>query len=88
MKTSLTITKRDNLKGTDMARLDALGLITAAHRPSSPLARLNRALAVWRQRRQLAQLDANRLDDLGLSDRDALREANRPFWDVPDHWRR
>jgi len=36
---------------------------------------------VWRQRRALAELDDHRLDDLGLTRRDAAREAARPIWD-------
>ncbi len=45
------------------------------------------ALAAWRQRRSLAALDAHRLEDLGISPADALREAGRPIWDVPANWR-
>jgi uncharacterized protein YjiS (DUF1127 family) len=40
-----------------------------------------------RQRRQLARLDDRALEDLGLSREEALREAERPIWDVPAHWR-
>ena len=40
-----------------------------------------------RQRRALGRLDADQLVDLGLSALDAEREANRPFWDVPQNWR-
>lgn len=35
------------------------------------------------QRRALRQLDERQLKDIGLSRADALREASRPFWDVP-----
>ncbi|MFU1477482.1 DUF1127 domain-containing protein [Roseovarius sp. C7] len=38
-------------------------------------------LALARQRRLLATLDADRLDDIGLTRDEALREARRPFWD-------
>jgi uncharacterized protein YjiS (DUF1127 family) len=42
-------------------------------------------LAHWseraRQRRQLAQLDDDRLRDIGISRAQALAEADRPFWD-------
>ena len=48
---------------------------------------LRHALAAWRQRRSLAALDAHRLEDLGISRTDALREAGRPLWDVPANWR-
>ncbi len=35
------------------------------------------------QRSALRQLDERQLKDIGLSRADALREASRPFWDVP-----
>ena len=35
---------------------------------------------LWRSRRALARLDAQLLDDLGLSARIAEREAAKPFW--------
>jgi len=44
---------------------------------------LGRMLAVYRQRRALLRLDATALADLGLSRLEALREAKRPFWDLP-----
>ncbi|MCA8908655.1 MAG: DUF1127 domain-containing protein [Rhodospirillaceae bacterium] len=34
-----------------------------------------------RQRRQLADLDAHLLADIGLSAADARRESRRPFWE-------
>ena len=34
-----------------------------------------------RQRRALMRLDDTMLKDIGLSRTDALREADRPFWD-------
>lgn len=51
-------------------------------------ARLAAALALWRQRRRLAVLDAHLLDDIGLTRGEALRESRRPVWDAPDHWLR
>lgn len=42
---------------------------------------------IARQRRQLGQLDAHLLKDIGLTDDAARAEARRPFWDAPDHWR-
>ena len=45
-------------------------------------------IALARQRRQLKSLDARALNDMGLSADDARREATRPAWDVPAHWRR
>ena len=38
-----------------------------------------------RQRRQLLALDERTLKDVGISRIDALREANRYFWDLPEH---
>ena len=42
-------------------------------------------LDVARQRRQLLALDERTLKDVGISRIDALREANRNFWDIPEH---
>ena len=44
-------------------------------------------LALDRQRRALAKLDAHLRDDLGLTEADIEREASRAPWDVPSHWR-
>lgn len=46
-----------------------------------------KARAVARQRGALAELDDTMLADLGLSREEARREAQRPFWDAPVHWR-
>lgn len=40
-------------------------------------------LRVASQRRALRELDEHQLKDIGLSRADALREANRYWWDVP-----
>lgn len=56
-----------------------------AHRfaAPSPKAALNR-LFVWgsvaRERRILAEMDAARLSDIGLTAKAAKREAMKPFW--------
>ncbi len=42
-------------------------------------------LEVARQRRQLLALDERALKDIGISRIDTLREANRHFWDIPEH---
>ena len=61
-------------------------------RPSAPtsslLRSIDRAIQLRKQRKTLKSLDDARLDDLGLSPADAQREAKRPVWDVPSHWRR
>lgn len=49
---------------------------------------LRRSLALWRQRRALAQLDDDALHDIGVSRAEARREARRPVWEVPDYWLR
>ncbi|WP_417523174.1 DUF1127 domain-containing protein [Marinovum sp.] len=62
--------------------------IPHSRRRGLSLPRLADLLALHRQRRALARLDASRLDDLGLSRDEALREADKPIWDVPAHWSR
>lgn len=39
-----------------------------------------KALDRMQQRRALARLDTRGLDDIGLSRKEALAEARRPFW--------
>ncbi|WP_172327304.1 DUF1127 domain-containing protein [Mangrovicoccus sp. HB161399] len=51
------------------------------------LPRPARFFALRRQRRQLRQLDAHLLRDLGLTRAQAEREAQKPFWDAPDWWK-
>lgn len=51
-------------------------------------ARIGHHLAVWRQRRQLASLDARALDDIGVTREQAETEARRGLWSAPDHWSR
>ncbi len=38
---------------------------------------------VANQRRELRELDARSLRDIGIKREDALREARRTFWDIP-----
>lgn len=51
-----------------------------------PAAQARFPLLTWmriaRQRRLLARLDDRALADIGLSRREALAEAHRPFWDM------
>lgn len=56
--------------------------------PGGIVAWLKSALAVQRTRRELSRLDARALEDVGLTQSDVQRELNRPFWDVPGHWKR
>lgn len=48
------------------------------------LARAVATVKTWtmraRSRRQLAQLDAYLLDDIGLTNADVARESDKPFW--------
>lgn len=64
-----------------------------AHSISSPIfaapvsnkfhfAGLTNLLALARQRRQLAKLDAHILEDIGVSHKAASAEAHKPFWVV------
>ncbi|AHD00329.1 DUF1127 domain-containing protein [Leisingera methylohalidivorans] len=61
---------------------------SAAKPPLTLAARLRLHLSAWRQRRQLAKLDARALDDIGLTPSEADAEARRGFWSAPDHWTR
>ena len=55
-------------------------------RPQPRLNSLRNLFALSRQRRALAQLDESRLNDIGISRDEALKEARRPVWDVPQGW--
>lgn len=57
-----------------------------AKRGFSPLTWVANMLKTRRERQVLADLDAHRLKDIGLTEAEAHREANRPLWDVPTHW--
>ena len=48
---------------------------------------LSGILSVFRQRHRLAELEPHMLKDIGLTEGEAHREATRPIWDVPTHWR-
>lgn len=52
------------------------------------VARLWDYLGLWRQRKDLANLDAHILRDIGVSPAAAEKEASRPIWDVPSHWQK
>ena len=62
---------------------------SAPARPRRGLWRAMRRLGeLARQRRALAEMEPHRLRDIGLDPEQARREAARPFWDAPEHWRR
>lgn len=58
-----------------------------ASRPG-PLARLHRMMALRRSRQHLAELPDYLIADIGLTRQAVVEEAQRPFWDAPDHWKR
>ena len=55
-------------------------------RSLAPAKTIGRYLSLARQRRALAGLEPHRLEDIGITRQDALREAARPVWDAPQHW--
>lgn len=62
-----------------------------AHRSFSALAllrTLGESITLRKQRKALKSLDDTRLNDLGISRAEAMREARRPVWDVPNNWLR
>jgi len=65
--------------------------IITRHALMKPAARrlpnLHTIFDVWKSRRALARLDAQRLDDIGLNAARAARESAKPIWDVPTTWR-
>ena len=69
---------------------------TCASAPSRPtlLSGFTARLAVWRQlvavkrqRRSLAGLDAHLLEDIGVTQAQANTESQRGLWDAPATWR-
>ena len=54
--------------------------VAAPHFGFSVFSQLFNALETYRQRQALSKLDAQRLDDLGLTKADIAREMSRPIW--------
>lgn len=52
------------------------------------LSRLIGLIGLRRQRQRLMELDAHLLADIGISAQAAQAEADRPFWDAPESWKR
>jgi len=71
-----------------MSTLEQISMFPAARPGLALLSWLTSMPAVARQRRELREMDPARLEDIGLSPRQAAAEANRPIWDVPAHWLR
>ena len=61
---------------------------TLLHAANHPRIGLMRYWQLHRQRAHLARLDADALSDVGLTAAEARKEASRPVWDAPSHWKR
>lgn len=59
--------------------------VSACRKPGL-VARVLSLLALQRQRRSLANLDARLLADVGLTREQAHAEMERPIWDAPPNW--
>ena len=55
-------------------------------RPLSLIGATFSLLALGRSRQALADLDDCALEDIGVTEAQARREAARPVWDVPSNW--
>ncbi|MCA8883708.1 MAG: DUF1127 domain-containing protein [Rhodobacteraceae bacterium] len=53
---------------------------------SGLFARMAALHGLWRQRKALAELDPHMLNDIGVTEAQALKEARRPLWDAPANW--
>lgn len=67
-------------------------MTNSAHRACRParfglLSFVTDRISLLRQRQTLKSLDAQALDDIGLTRDEALTEANRSIWDAPDSWK-
>lgn len=69
-----------------LGHLFVIGATETLSRPA-PVRSFGETLALWAQlfaeRRALSAMDQRLLRDIGVSEGVALREAERPFWDVP-----
>ncbi|MEO1139617.1 MAG: DUF1127 domain-containing protein [Pseudomonadota bacterium] len=73
-----------SLTRSDRTALEALSARTTLPAPSRFAVKLAWIYLVWIQRRasrvRLADLDDHMLRDIGLTVRDAMHEARKPFW--------
>ncbi len=62
----------------------------SCHQPKSASVwkKLNTFFALRRQRRQLRELDAHLLKDIGITRKEALAESQKVTWDAPQNWRK
>ncbi len=58
----------------------------SATRPRGFWTRLASVGTLYRHRRALAEMPSYMLDDIGISRAEAMAEAAKPLWDVPQHW--
>ena len=72
-----------------MTSFPSVTRVVTAARPTLRLIRwLQRAIAVHNERRALRRLSADQRRDVGVTYRQALKEARRAFWDLPGgRWR-
>ncbi|MEM7178813.1 MAG: DUF1127 domain-containing protein [Pseudomonadota bacterium] len=63
-----------------MTRIDAL---VSDFRLARPRFSFLRMFSVMEERRRLAEMSDAQLDDIGITRAEALREARRPFWNLP-----
>ena len=56
-------------------------------RPTGIFAKVSALLALFSERRRLADMPDHMLNDLGITRSEAEAEARRPIWDSPSHWR-
>lgn len=68
-----------------MIRALSLALPTRSLRP---LKTLFHWLSTARSRNDLKTLEPQMLEDIGVSEAQAQKEALRPFWDAPTNWRK
>ncbi|WP_407494640.1 DUF1127 domain-containing protein [Pseudooceanicola sp. MF1-13] len=69
-----------------MSTMSNSSALSGLHRSFSFIGATFSLLALSRSRQALADLDARALEDIGVSHRDAHKEAARPVWDVPSNW--
>lgn len=71
-----------------MPKAISLPRVTLKGRNASKIQRLAHFIGIWRERQHLNELDDAALKDIGLTRRQAEREARRAIWDAPEMWRR
>ena len=70
-----------------MAHIANLNISRPAFAGRLPRISVRDMLALSRQRRELKDLDAHLLKDIGITAHQAKAESRRPAWDAPAHWR-